>query len=198
MREEMMNLQVSDAAEKTRYQNNWRGGAWTLFVIGAFSVLNILMYMLESDSYFLFTAYFPYVCGIMGADFLMGWYGAPIDKGMGTFLLSIAAFIIILYFVLWFFARKKVGWLVAGLVLFSLDTLYMVYEMAISGDPAWFVMDCIIHAVAIAELSVGIHAAVKYGKLPSVSAPPVENPEQAEVNCLSNEENEPPTDSDAP
>lgn len=185
-----MNLQVPNTVKKNQYLNRWRGGAWTLFLIGAFSVLNILMYAFGSDSYFLFTAYLPYSFGIWGVNYLTGWYDTPVDSGIGTFFLSISAVFIILYFVIWFFSRKKAGWLIAGLVLFLLDTLYMVYAMIASGDPAWFTMDCIIHALAIAEIAVGLHAALKYGKLPvDVPAPPQENPDRTEMDSPSNEEN---------
>ena len=191
-----MNLQVPNTVKKNQYLNRWRGGAWTLFLIGVFSVLNILMYAFGSDSYFLFTAYLPYSFGIWGVNYLMGWYDTPVDSGIGTFFLSVSAVFIILYFVIWFFSRKKAGWLIAGLVLFLLDTLYMVYAMIASGDPAWFTMDCIIHALAIAEIAVGLHAALKYGKLPvDVPAPPQENPDRTEMDSPSNEENEPTKDS---
>lgn len=185
-----MNLQVPNTVKKNQYLNRWRGGAWTLFLIGAFSVLNILMYAFGSNSYFLFTAYLPYSFGITGVDYLTGWYDTPVDSGIGTFFLSFSAVFIILYFVIWFFSRKKAGWLIAGLVLFLLDTLYMVYAMIASGDPAWFTMDCIIHALAIAEIAVGLHAALKYGKLPvDVPVPPQENLDRTETDSPSNEEN---------
>lgn len=187
-----MNLQASDAAKRSRYGNRWRGGVWTLFLIGVFSVINLLMYAFGSSSYFLFTAYLPYSFGIVGIDYCMGWYGMPVDGGAGAFSLSVAAVFLILYFVIWFFARKKAGWLIAGLVLFLLDTLYMVYVMIISGDPAWFTMDCIIHALAIAEIAVGLHAALKYGKLPP------EDPEGAKTASPLNEENEQPEDLEEP
>ena len=68
----------------------------------------------------------------------------------------------------------------------------MVYAMVASGDPAWFTMDCIIHALAIAEIAVGLHAALQYGKLPP------EDPEGAKTASPLNEENEPPEDSEEP
>ena len=74
-----MNQQASDAVRRSRYGSRWRGGVWTLFLIGVFSVINLLMYAFGSSSYFLFTAYLPYSFGIVGIDYCMGWYGMPAD-----------------------------------------------------------------------------------------------------------------------
>ena len=45
-----MNLQVPNTVKKNQYLNRWRGGVWTLFLIGVFSVINLLMYAFGSSS----------------------------------------------------------------------------------------------------------------------------------------------------
>ena len=174
-----MNFQSSDM-KKTRYLNSWKGGAWTLLLIAAFSVINILIYAFGSDSYFLFSAFLPYSIGLWGVDYLLGWYGAPVNVGAGIFFLSISAVIVIVYGILCFFGRKKVGFLIAGLVLFSLDTVYMLYIMIMSGDVTAFIGDCIFHGVGILEIAVGIDAALKYKKLPEELPVPFEDRSETE------------------
>ena len=74
------------------------------------------------------------------------------NVGAGIFFLSISAVIVIVYGILCFFGRKKVGFLIAGLVLFSLDTVYMLYIMIMSGDVTAFIGDCIFMASAFWKL----------------------------------------------
>ena len=170
-----MNMPLSNTGMKNKYLNRWKGGAWVLLLIAVFSVINIVLYALKSDNYFLFTSYLPYILGIIGVDYLTGWYNMPVNTGTGIFFLSISAVIILLYFICWFFARKRIGFLIGGLVFFTIDTLFMIYSMIMSTEPAWFTMDCVFHALAIAELAIGIHAAFKLKKLPDDPLPTPED-----------------------
>lgn len=170
-----MNMPLSNTVMKNKYLNRWKGGAWVLLLIAVFSVINIVLYALKSDNYFLFTSYLPYILGIIGVDYLTGWYNMPVNTGTGIFFLSISAVIILLYFICWFFARKRIGFLIGGLVFFTIDTLFMIYSMIMSTEPAWFTMDCVFHALAIAELAIGIHAAFKLKKLPDDPLPTPED-----------------------
>lgn len=170
-----MKMQQSNMALKNKYLNRWKGGAWVLLLVGIFSVINIVLYALKSDTYFLFTSYLPYILGIIGVDYLTGWDNTVINTGEGIFLLSISVVIIILYFVCWYFSRKKIGFLIGGLVFFVMDTVLMTYFMVMSPEPEWFVRDCIFHLLIIAELAIGIHAAFKLKKLPDDSLPTPED-----------------------
>ena len=164
-----MNTQTPNSVLRSKYLARWKGASGTLLLVTIFSIINTVLYAIGSDSYFLFTAYFPYFLGILGVTCLSGDVELGIEQmpGVGALLLSIAAVVIIIYFVCWLFSRKKFGWLVAGTVLFSLDTIYMLWKAVESNDLAWFVTDIIIHALVLIELGIAISAAVKLKKLPA-------------------------------
>ena len=104
-----MNTQTPNSMLKNKYLSRWKGCSWAIFCVAAFSVVNILMFLFGSDSYFLFTAYIPYFLGVLGVAFLKGMWEYPVSPALGAFLLSITAVLVILYFVFWFFSKKKAG-----------------------------------------------------------------------------------------
>ena len=179
-----------NAMLRSKYQNQWKGACGTLLLVTIFSIVNTVLCAIGSDIYFLFTAYFPYELGVLGMIYLLGAseFETGMATGVGIFLLSIAALVIIIYFVCWLFSRKKFGWLVAGTVLFSLDTVYMLFEMVTSNDPAWFVTDVIFHAIVLIELGIGVAAALKLKKLPAdeIVVPAVEVPSETASDSTAN------------
>ena len=48
-----MNTQTPNSMLKNKYLSRWKGGSWAIFCVAAFSVVNILMFLFGSDSYFL-------------------------------------------------------------------------------------------------------------------------------------------------
>lgn len=170
---------------KNKYLSRWKGGNWAIFCVAAFSVVNILMFLFGSDSYFLFTAYIPYFLGALGVAFLKGMWEYPVSPALGAFLLSITAVLVILYFVFWFFSKKKVGWLIAGTVFFALDTAFVVLFGMISGDFVSLLVDILFHILALVEMILGVTAAVKLKKLPDDAAAAAEiSSEQAAAESI--------------
>lgn len=170
---------------KDKYLSRWKGGSWAIFCVAAFSVVNVLMFLFGSDSYFLFTAYIPYFLGVLGVAFLKGMWEYPVSPALGAFLLSITAVLVILYFVFWFFSKKKAGWLIAGTVFFALDTAFVVLFGMISGDFVSLLVDILFHILALVEMILGVTAAVKLKKLPDDSAVVEEvSPEQTAAESI--------------
>lgn len=155
---------------KNKYLSRWKGGSWAIFCVAAFSIVNILMFLFGSDSYFLFTAYIPYLLGMLGVAFLKGMWEYPVSPALGAFLLSITAVFVILYFIFWFFSKKKVGWLIAGTVFFAIDTVFVVLFALISGDFVSLLVDILFHIIALVEMILGVTAAIKLKKLPDDAA----------------------------
>lgn len=155
---------------KNKYLARWKGGSWAIFCVAAFSIVNILMFFFGSEAYFLFTAYIPYFLGLLGVAYLKGLWEYPVSPSLGVFLLSITAVFVILYFVFWFFSKKKAGWLVTGTVFFALDTAFVVLFALISGDIVSFLIDIAFHIIALVEMILGVTAAFKLKKLPDDTA----------------------------
>jgi len=65
------------------------------------------------------------------------------------------------YLLCWIFSKKRVGWMIGALVLFSLDTLLLLVDfipMLLAGETS-FLIDTVFHILGIVYLSL----AVKYG-----------------------------------
>lgn len=95
------------------------------------------------------------------------------------------AVLVILYFVFWFFSKKKVGWLIAGTVFFALDTAFVVLFGMISGDFVSLLVDILFHILALVEMILGVTAAIKLKKLPDNAAAAAEiSSEQAAAESI--------------
>lgn len=163
----MLNQQPQNPSLRTKYQIRIKQAASSILLVAIMTVVNILLFVFGADVYFIFTAYIPYVLGIIGVQYIEGVEGyLSKNPGMGIFFLSIAAVITIVYFICFALAKKKNGWLIAGTVLFTVDTLFLLYDMFMSAEPVSFLLDVFIHALILAEMYWGITAIVKLKKLP--------------------------------
>ena len=164
-------------------QNKFNGARVNLLLVVLFSAINLVMLVLNSGSYFLFSASVPYIIGTMAmllcGKFPAEYYERSMDEyafyGNGVFavLIAIAVSIIALYLICWIFSKKpRVGFLVFALVLFAIDTAALFYNY---GFDANMILDYVFHAWVIISLISGISAYAKLKKLPAEEeAPAVE------------------------
>ena len=151
-----------------------------LLVVG-FTVINLVLLLANSYTYFLFSASVPYyltdlgmyLCGKYPAEFYGADY-AELAFLEPTFLIAmvvISFLIVALYFVCWLMSKKHgAGWLIAALVLFAVDTVGMFLWFGISVD---MIMDILFHAWVIYYLIMGIVVYYKFKKLPEEEEVPV-------------------------
>jgi len=160
---------------RQEFETKYRNSRANLLFVVAFTVVNILLLVINSNTYFLFSAYVPYffadfgmlVCGMYPSEFYVGQLSGIefLPKYVFVITLVIAAVIIALYFLSWMFSKKhKVGWLVFALIFFSLDTLAM---FVINGFFLGAIIDYVMHAWVIFSLVTGISAHLKLKKLPA-------------------------------
>ncbi len=167
---------------ESKYKNNISN----LLIVLVFTIINIVLLVTNSNTYFLFSAFLPYFvadygmyfCGMYPEEY---YYDVPdmvfSDKSTLVICFAIIAVMLLAYFLCWFFAKKKkVGWLIASLVFFVIDTVAMLYISGISSD---MIIDIVFHIWVICCLSGGI---INYDKLKKL-------PEE-EPNSESVEENE--------
>lgn len=170
---------------ETRIKNS-RGN---LLLVVAFTVINIILLVTESSTYFLFSAFIPYMLADLGM-----WYGGMYSPevygeyypGAGysdlpilTVFMVIAAIILLLYLVSWIFSKKnRIGWLIFALVFFALDTVGMLLSLELGLDN---IIDIVFHAWVIISLAQGIHACAKLKKLPPEEAEILETEQLVEV-----------------
>lgn len=176
------NVQFS---QRALLEGRYNGARHNLILVVVLSVINLVMLLLNSDTYFLFSAYLPLLsvgigmelCGKYPKEYYEEYYSEYETLeffGNEVFIASIviAVLIIALYLVCWIMAKnQKSVWLIIALALFSVDTVVMLLWNGISSD---MIVDIVIHALVIYYLIMGIVVAGKIKKLPPEEAMTIE------------------------
>lgn len=175
------NQEAQPVSQRQRLEGNYAAARKNILLVLAFTTINLILLVANSNTYFLFSAYIPFAIVDWGM-FLSGRYPAEVYSqfedfeplGMSLLVISlvIAVVICLLYLLCWLFSdKKRVGWLITALVLFATDTILML----LGGIGLESIMDVIFHGWVIISLSMGISAYFKLKKLP-----PEEEPVSAE------------------
>ena len=157
-----------DKNSREYLEKNLTSGRQSLLLVLVFTVVNLVMVILDSGTYFLFSASLPYYLTMYGKGIDNGFVNGAWDvTGRYTITgLVVSAVVLGLFLLCWIFSKKRSGWLVAALVLFILDTLaLLVFTFTIVNDPAGNIMDFVFHAYVIGSLIHGILAGKKLKKL---------------------------------
>lgn len=178
------NVSSAPQTQRQALVNKYSAARNNLLIVVAFSLVNILMLATNSGTYFLFSASVPYLltdigmglCGMYPPEYYEGLEGMYIlDKSVFVILLVISLLILGVYLICWIFSKKKCGFLITALVLFSIDTVVMLLSYGLSS-----IVDLVFHVWIIVILSIGINAHFKLKKLP-----PEENVIEGEFNEIS-------------
>lgn len=168
----------SQISEKLRLQSKYNAARANILLAAILSIINVILLAANADIYFPFSATFPYSL-ISGARLLCGMYpeefyieyaeytGEPVmteflPPVIFTITLVIAILLIAVFSLCWLLSKKRTGWMIAALVLFVLDTLYLL-SMGISID---ILIDIIFHAWVLYSLIAGVAAAFKLKSIP--------------------------------
>ena len=165
--------QQQNVTPRQALEAKYNGSRHNLLLVVIFSLVNLILLLTNSNTYFLFSASMPYIISDFGM-FFCGKYPAEYYADMGemTFLdpsvlvvmVIISVVIIGVYLLCWWMSRKNnVGWLIAALVLFGIDTVVMFLFMLGSSN---MLFDILFHAWVIYYLITGILANAKLKKLP--------------------------------
>ena len=161
-------------SERQMLEQKFTRSRHNLLIVVAFTLLNIVMLLLKSDTYLLFAASIPYYLVFYGmmftGKFPADWYGGEIEEYTifnDTFFVItlILALVCLLFYVsFWYFSRKGgAGWLIAALIFIVLDTVGMF--LLVGFDPS-MLLDVLFHGWIIFEMYVGISTAKKLKNLP--------------------------------
>lgn len=167
------NKNAQQIPERQQLESRYASARHNILLVLAFTVVNIVLLLLNQYTYFVFSAAIPYavvvygvtVCGKLPAEFYPGDLSQYefLDSSVLTITVVIAAVICGLYLLCWLLSKKgKVAWLIVALVLFVLDTVIMF----INGIEADSILDVVFHAWVIISFSSGIVAHNKLKKLP--------------------------------
>ncbi len=160
-----------------------------LLLVVIFSLVNIALLLTNSNYYFLFSAFIPYVLVFEGM-FFTGKFPAEyyaeydyVEFDPPSFLwtlVAVAAVLVLFYLVCWFFSKKRpVGWFVIALVFFSIDTVAM---FLLQENIAESLIDVVFHFWVIYSLITGIRSHLKLKKLPPEEAIVPDPAEAVEVS----------------
>lgn len=187
------NQQAQPFSQRQQLERRYASARMNLLWVVLFTAINIVLLVSNSYTYFLFSAFIPYaivdygmiVCGKYPADF----YGDLsqyqfFDTTVLVVLIAVAAVICVLYLLCWIFSKKRrVAWLIIGLVFFALDTVFML----LGGISADRILDIVFHGWVIISLTGGIIAHSKLKKLPAEEPAPVAEFVQTEETASSEE-----------
>ncbi|MBQ1190258.1 MAG: hypothetical protein IIX57_07590 [Lachnospiraceae bacterium] len=187
------NQQAQPFSQRQQMERRYASARMNLLWVVLFTAINIVLLVSNSYTYFLFSAFIPYaivdygmiVCGKYPADF----YGDLsqyqfFDSTVLVVLIAVAAVICVLYLLCWIFSKKRrVAWLIVGLVFFALDTVFML----LGGISADRILDIVFHGWVIISLTGGIIAHSKLKKLPAEEPAPVAEPVQTEETASGEE-----------
>ena len=176
------------AVLEARYRNS----RLNLLLVVIFTTINMAFLFLDATSYFLFSAAVPYFLTYFGlyfggkfpaetyADVVPeGYEFVGYGNGVVIALTVIAALIVVAYLLCWIFSKKnRVGWIIAALVMFSLDTIVM---FVLSGFSIENLLDILFHIWVLIDLILGISAYFKLKKLPVEEIPVAEDGVVSEV-----------------
>lgn len=153
-------------------ENKYKNSISNILLVLGFTAVNVVLLLLNSNTYFLFSAFLPYMaadygmyfCGLYPEEY---YYGDEVffDKSFLFLTVAIAVIMLLLYFVSWVFAKKKkVGWLIFALVFFCIDTVAMLVMTEIGADS---IIDIAFHVWVIVSLASGVYAYFQMKKLPA-------------------------------
>lgn len=174
----MANYNVKDKNTRGYQENLYQSSRYNLVVVLIFTAVNLFSLVTGGNSYWLFSASIPYYLTAFGM--LFDAIPGSLETTIGTYTITalvIAVAILAVYLICWIFSKKRVGFLIAALVLFAVDTLGMLGMMFIFGTGiADWLMDILFHAWVIISLSRGLAAHNKLKNMPETmetAEPPV-------------------------
>ena len=138
---------------KARY-NSARVNLLLMLILTA---VNIVLLFVNSGYMLLFSATVPYL--------IVAFSGMSNMIEVIVVSVCIAAIIVLVYFLCWIFSKKSYGWMIAALVLFSIDTVVLVAFYVFVGEFSG-ILDFVIHALVLYYLIIGTVSGVKLSRLP--------------------------------
>ncbi len=172
--------------ERQRLENRYNASRGNLLLVIVFTLINIVLIFTKSYSYFLFSAFVPYVMVDEGwywtGRYPSEYYEDGVILSADSFLytmIAIVAVVLVVYLLCWLFSNKnRVGWLITALVFFALDTVFYVWYCGISVEG---IIDLLFHVWVLYYLISGIVAHYKLKKLPPEEETPVAVEEETPV-----------------
>ena len=185
-----------NASDRYSLESKYKNTRYNLLLVIVFTVINIVLPAVGSDTYFLFSACIPYTIVVFGmamcGKYPLEYYGGGDmsdynfqDPSYFAGFVALAVILTALYILPLVFSNKnRYGWLIFALVLFVIDTLFMIGYVGFAAD---MLLDYLFHVWVIGILIVGISTGKKLKKLPpeEEEIEGIELPDEAEPVTVS-------------
>jgi hypothetical protein len=151
-----------------------------LLLIVIFTGINLFMATFL-DAYFMFSATVPMMFPVIGANLAVN-----MENDLYLYvMLGIGVLLVVPYLLAWIFSKKRVGWMIAALAFFSLDSLLLL----LSFDPTMF-PDIFFHGVGMYFLITGVIQGLKLKDLPTEDplADPADSPAENPFDAVNRTE----------
>ena len=136
------------------------------------TVVNIAFYLLQTDTYFLFSIAYPYY--MFDTEFI-------VDAVLPLAVLA-------LYVLCYLLSKKRPGFMIVALILFIIDCLFLVgysfYAVEATGGAITlgdFIIDYLTHIWVLVYLIIGVCNCKRYRE--ELNNPPEEAPELSDSSC---------------
>lgn len=149
-----MNNNAKPTGQKFLNEARYKQGRYAILITMIMSVINIFS-IIFTETYFLYSTYTSQLFMAVAYEFFK-------ESGDTIYIVTgaILAVITIIPFLLCFiFSKKKTGWMTAALVLFSIDSLLLLFSFSLS-----MLVDIIIHALILVVLASALRAGLKAKK----------------------------------
>lgn len=148
-----LNKNMNAMTPKERYTQLFNTARYNILIICAFTVLNAIMCIAGSNTYFLFSAALPYYLVYSGVALANS---AILTIAIVFLIVSMGA-----YVACFLLGKKHVGWMIAALVMFAIDTVFFIYNflLLIATDTtgaASSIIDLVFHAWALYYFIAGV------------------------------------------
>ena len=155
------NQNVDKSSREYQEQLLTRSRGFFLTII-LFTIINLVLLVLNKGTYFLFSASIPY--NLTGISLLMD--GGAVGRNT-VVALVISAVVLAAYFLCWYLSARSPKWLTIGICLFAVDTAALIYvALKLLESPMDGLVDLLIHALLIWEMSKGVTAAKNLKDMP--------------------------------
>ena len=149
------------------FANKYNQGRFNLLWVTLFTVINIIVLITNGGTKFLFSAAIPgfliefsmIVCGMYPDEFYKS--NEPfefVDVSLFYGAVAVSILICVFYLLCFLFSKKKVGWIIGALIIFSIDTVLMF----LVSDVTAIIADIVFHAWVIASFSMAIYNHKKF------------------------------------
>lgn len=157
----MINHNVPQVEEnkQEKLKRQYATARTNLLLMLVLTVVNIFLIFVEADYMLLFSATVPYFSVLVGVSDLTGMLLAP--------SIVIALVALTLYLLCWIFSKKHIGWMIAALVLFIIDTVVMAVLYFLAEDFSG-IFDALIHIWVLFYLIMGVNSGSLLSKMSEV------------------------------